>query len=142
MNSRRRSALVLLAALVASTLFGCAKYQQTQANDKAKFRVKGILEGVQKGGAGTSADVQQSICLWYNGKILINDVDTLARAWEKYTAWQIEGGIARKISGFTVLSAEPMGSGVIHVSGTIEGSPFTMKVPEGRPISWVKSPRS
>ena len=140
MNPRRPSILVVLVAIVASTL-GCAKWEEIQSNDNAKRRVKGLLDGVQKGGASSSGETQRAICLWYRGKLFIPEIDTLSRASDLFLVWQKQGGIARNISGFTVTGAERIGNRTVLVSGTIEDKPFTMKVVEEEPISWVKPPQ-
>jgi hypothetical protein len=134
------SVLALSLAVVVST--GCdemkAKLDKVQGGDKAKQRVSGVLDGIRKGGAGTGLDVQRAICLWFNGKVVL-DMATLSRASDHFTSWQNEGHIARVISTFEVSDAEGAGATWV-VSGTIEGRPFKIRATEGEPLSWVKAP--
>ncbi len=115
------------------------KFDGSSARSKAKTRVTGVLDGIQKGGADTTIDVQRAICLWYKGVVML-EMGTLSRASDLFLVWQNEGNIARHISGFEVTGAEDMGNGAVVVSGTIESRPFRIKVVEGEPLSWIKPP--
>lgn len=128
--------LVVAFALVAS---GCDKVEQYQKSDKAKTRVSGVLDGIQKGGTDTTPEVQRAMCLWYADKVAL-DFGTLSKASDLFLVWQNEGHIARKIARFEVTKADPDPTGAMLVSGTIEGKPFVMKCPPGAPITWVKPP--
>jgi hypothetical protein len=138
---RRALALAVLPFLVACGQIDRLKekVESSSAQENAKTRVDGILLGVQKGGADTSIDVQKSICLWYNGKILL-DMGTLSRASDLFLVWQNEGNIARRISAYSITGASDLEDGAVAVSGTIEGQPFQMKVPPGAPVSWISAP--
>lgn len=143
----RRIAIRLAVLAISGSLAACGQVDRLKehldksgAQDKAKERVSGVLEGVKKGGADTTLDVQRAICLWYNGSTML-EVGTLSRASDLFTVWQGEGHIARHISGYEVTGAEESGNGSIVVSGTIEGKPFRIRVVPGEPLSWVKAPQ-
>jgi hypothetical protein len=142
-----RTPLRLALALAVTSLLGCGqvdqlkeRYAQSESVTKAKQRVIGVLEGVKKGGADTTIDVQRAICLWYNGSAML-EMGTLSRASDLYLVWQNEGHIARHIADFEITGADDAGGGVVVVSGTIEKQPFSIKVVPGAPLSWVKAPQ-
>ena len=116
------------------------KLNQSEVQDKARQRVTGVLDGIRKGGADTTIDVQRAICLWYNGSLML-DMATLSRASDLYQSWQNEGHVARHISSFEVLDAAELGDGAVAVSGTIERKPFTIRVTPGAPLAWIKPPQ-
>lgn len=143
MRSRNRAALAAVVFLLA----GCGQVEQLKqrmnesgAQDKAKARVTGVLDGVQKGGTDTTPDVQRAICLWYNGSVFL-EMGTLSKASDLFLSWQNEGRIARHISSFHVTGAETLAGGAVAVSGDIENQPFTVRVEPGVALAWIKRPQ-
>ncbi len=122
--------LVCLTVLVTS---GCG-------NANAKIRVDAVLKGMtEKGKHDTQGKESVAVCQFYAG---VNSLDfsTMDIASNKFDRWKIEGDVYPRIKHYTVEEAEGDGDAVI-VSGTINGAPFKVRVPEKGPIAWVEIPQ-
>jgi hypothetical protein len=135
----------IVVAACFTLLAGCdqisQRYQEHETKGNAKARVTTILEGIKK--AGRRSD-QKALCLWYDGSIYINDEHEQSFASDNFDRWRQTGGIGGGIQTFEVAEvvvepAEEVPTAL--VSGTIDGKPFSMRVPEGKMIAWVTKPK-
>ena len=108
---------------------------------KASRRVETMLKGITStdGGNTVEGDEESAICMWWCGKLRIPDRDLFEEASDQFDRWRGKGDIFPYITGYTIDNAEKQGSSVI-VSGTIEGAPFKMRVPEKGPVVWREMP--
>jgi len=105
----------------------------------AQERVRRVLDGMKPGG-----NMDQAISLWYLGSFHLpggqTQFDEAATAFE---AWQRQRNLGR-ISTFEITEARvtketgQLGQATAEVSGTIEGTPFKVRVVSGEPIAWVE----
>jgi hypothetical protein len=144
--SIKKQSLIILAILVLSIgiiiiNMGCS----AEAYDIkiAKARVNTILTGIQlREGSDelTRGDEQTSICQWYKGVVVINDPGVFGIACDAFDNWRREAGIFPYIREFTINEDAKVLKGVepftVIVTGTIDGSAFSMKVPKGAMIEW------
>jgi hypothetical protein len=108
----------------------------------AKERVKIILDGLQKEGGSNGLAFQAAICEWDSALYTIQDQNEFEQAYDHFSDWLDERDINhRKISDYEITTVELVQESppVAMVSGTIEGRPFKMRVPDKRRISWVQS---
>lgn len=106
----------------------------------ARERVKTILEGLKKSGGTNDLAFQAAICQWDSALDAIQDQNEFEQAYDHFSEWLDEFDINhRKISEYEISKVELVQESppVAMVSGTIEGRPFTMRVPDKRRISWV-----
>jgi hypothetical protein len=108
---------------------------------KALRRVETILQGItsQDGGNTTEGDEEAAICMWFMGRVRIHDQDLFDDAAEVFERWKRKGGLGLYIKEYTIGEARQQGKSVI-VSGTIDGNPFEIEIPEKGPIAWKKPP--
>jgi hypothetical protein len=112
----------------------------TSPEKAAESRVRQILENLKREGDTEDRGLQSAICLWDSDKLVLEDRNELEAAYDAFNAWRDERGInQRKISDFTITGSELVQQSppVVNVSGTIEGQPFKMRVPDERRISWT-----
>jgi hypothetical protein len=140
----RRIGSIVLAACFC-VLAGCDQISQSygehETKTNAKARVTTILEGIKK--ARGRSD-QKALCLWYDGSIYINDEHEQGFASDNFDRWRVSGGIGKGLGAFEVTEAvvEPDAEvPTALVSGTIDGKPFSMRVPKEKMISWVTKPK-
>jgi hypothetical protein len=106
----------------------------------AKSRVKQILEGLQREGDGGGLALQAAVCRWDSDLIAIQDQKEFEEAYDAFQIFLDQRGINhRKIAGYDITGAEVIQEKppVVIVSGTIEGKPFKLKVPEKRRLIWM-----
>lgn len=113
----------------------------------AKTRVTTVLKGIQlREGSEelTVGDEQTSICQWYAGVVVINDPGVFGVASNDFDSWRRDAGIFPYIREFTVNEDANIVKGVepvtVIVTGTIDGTEFSMKVPKGNTIEWLDAP--
>ena len=108
---------------------------------KALRRVETMLKGITStdGGNTVAGHEESAICMWWYGKLRIPDRDLFEEASDQFDRWRGKGDIFPYITSYTVDNAEKQG-GAFVVSGTIEGAPFKMRVPENGPIAWFELP--
>jgi len=107
----------------------------------AKVRVEAILNGITltKDGSGTLGNENVSISQWWSNKIILTDMGQFSKASDEFDAWRKQGNIFPYIyefkidSGEIVKDSDPL---EVIIKGTINGSSFTMRVPNGGKISW------
>ncbi len=136
----RAISLIPLIAILGS----CEIYEQAEMKHRVKARVTGVLEGSRTGGGKPKVTQQTAICRWYADKAFISDYQELDKASDSYDRWRRQGGIYRELTSFEITTVEILEESqpkTALVSGTINGKPFQMKVPDGQPISWVKKRR-
>jgi hypothetical protein len=106
----------------------------------AKSRVKQILEGLQREGDGGGLALQAAVCRWDSDLVAIQDEKEFEEAYDAFQIFLDQRGINhRKIAGYDITGAEVIQEKppVVIVSGTIEGKPFKLKVPEKRRLIWM-----
>jgi hypothetical protein len=106
----------------------------------AKSRVKQILEGLQREGDGGGLALQAAVCRWDSDLIAIQDQKEFEEAYDAFQIFLDQRGINhRKLAGYDITGAEVIQEKppVVIVSGTIEGKPFKLKVPEKRRLIWM-----
>ncbi|MGD2086378.1 MAG: hypothetical protein PVH61_09370 [Candidatus Aminicenantes bacterium] len=108
---------------------------------KALRRVETMLKGITStdGGNTVEGDEESAICMWWCGKLRIFDRDIFEEASDQFDRWRIKVGIPLYITSYTVNNSEKQGNGII-VSGTIDGAPYKVRVPEDGPVAWHESP--
>jgi hypothetical protein len=134
---------VLFLLLLLGGIFGVYMFITHGESDasKALRRVETMLRGITStdGVNTTEGDEESAIGMWWYGKLRIPDQDLFEEASDQFDRWRVKGDIFPYISAYTVEDAEKQGSSVI-VSGTIEGAPFKMRVPEKGPVAWHEFP--
>ena len=127
-------AVISLVLLVVNT--GCESDSR-----KAKVRMIAVFDGITKQGGGVKTDEETAICTWYMGVTRLADFGVFEAASDGFDKWRREGNIFPYIESYTITEVEDVGRAVI-VSGTIEGSPFKVRVVEGKPVRWVETPEA
>ena len=141
----RRIGFIVVGACF-TVLAGCDQisqgYHDYETKSNAKARVTTILEGIKK--AGRKSD-QKALCLWYDGSIYINDEHEQSFASDNFDRWRVTGGVGSGLQTFEVAEAVVEAEAEVPtalVSGTIDGKPFSMRVPKGKMIAWVTKPKA
>lgn len=132
----RWMALLPLVALAGS----CEMYERAETKHRMKNRVGAVLEGARTDGGGSVTE-QTAICRWWADKVLISDTWELGTASDAFDRWRRQGGIYDKLTTYEVTDVELLEDAspvTAIVSGAVNGKPFRMKVPDGRPIEWAK----
>lgn len=149
MNIKKQSLLILAIFVLSIGIviinMGCSA--EAYEIKSAKARVSTILKGIQlREGSDdlTRGDEQTSICQWYQGVVVINDPGAFGIASDGFDNWRREAGIFPYIREFTIDEDAEVVKGVepftVIVTGTIDGSAFSMKVPKGDMIEWLDAP--
>ena len=148
--SIKKQSLLILAIFVLSIgiviiNMGCSAEQYEIRS--AKSRVNTILKGIQlQEGSDelTQGDEQTSICQWYANVVVINDPGAFGIASDEFDNWRREAGIFPYIREYTIDEDAEVVKGVepftVILTGTIDGSAFSMKVPKGATIEWLDAP--
>jgi tetratricopeptide (TPR) repeat protein len=140
-----RNALAVF-VLAAGSLVGCDRITQPindwNVNQGARERVTTILTRAQ---AAQGRLDQKALCFWYNGTAVVDALEQ-SFASDSYDRWTVAGGLEKgltsfEITGSTVDAEAATDTPTALVSGTIDGRPFTMRVPKGKPIEWVLTPK-
>ena len=131
--------VVLVIAVVIGLLLFFSEGESDES--KALRRVEIMLKGItsQDGGSTTEGDEESAICMWFMGKVRILAQDLFENACEGFDRWKRKGGLGLYIKEYTIGEARQQAKSVI-VSGTINGAPFEMEIPEKGPITWKKPP--
>ena len=133
----RRCFVALAIVVFAVVAIGCSG---GTARGDAEAQVEMMLANMQSG-RGTDGDIQTATCVWYANKILIADSNALGRASDGFDVWRIEKGLYQGIDSYEVLGSEFEGdpaAKVVIVKTMIDGKPYSMRVPKGKPVSWVE----
>ena len=133
--------IISLICLVLIVIFGVRLFINYSRVEKAKIRVKYILNGLHEGPGKTTSEVQKAVSQWYQGSPSIPDRNTLAHASDQFEAWLREKNLYIKIIRYEITEATLVkGSDppVVIVSCTIEGKPFKMQVPKDDRINWIE----
>jgi len=149
MNIKKQSLLILaffvLSIGIVIINMGCSA--ELYEIKSAKTRVTSILKGIQlREGSEelTRGDEQTSICQWYQGVVVINDPGAFGIASDGFDQWRRDAGIFPYIREFTIDEDARIVKGVepftVIVTGTIDGTEFSMKVPKGDTIEWLDAP--
>jgi hypothetical protein len=133
--------IIFLICLVLVVIVGVRLFINYSKVEKAKLRVKHILNGLHEGPGKTTSEVQKAVSQWYQGSPFISDRNTLARASDQFEAWLRKKNLYIKITRYEITEATLVkGSDppVVIVSCTIEGKPLKMQVPKDDRISWIE----
>lgn len=100
-------------------------------SDRAERRVAAILDDMQK---GTGPEQQAAIGLWAYDNALATD----SAASDAYDRFRREKGLARPFAGYRIVRVITIDGEVptARVQFEIEGSLYSVDVPERRPVRW------
>jgi len=134
----KRKHTIIVALLSLLVLTGGCNWKEKHQISKAKTRVKAILRGITENTANGNVDEQVAVCRWWKDVGIMISLDELSHASNEFDRWRLEGGIFR-IQEFEILEARVVKDAkpvTVIVAVTIDGLPFSMKVPEGKTIRW------
>jgi hypothetical protein len=104
----------------------------------ARERVRRILDGMKAGG-----DRQAAIALWKLGTLYVpGGMEAFNQAATEFEAWEAAKEITR-VTQYEITASEVvketgrLTEATAIVSGTIDGTPFRMRVVQGKPVEWV-----
>lgn len=105
-------------------------FSSGEANN-AQERVRRILSGLQKGG-----DRQKAITLWKHGRFNAGSAHEFDEAAGEFEDWtlkhKIDPVLEYTIDKVEILSeTKRLGNATVRVSGTINGTPYSMRVLQG-----------
>ena len=107
---------------------------------RTRNRVGVMMDDWISGGTGSGGDIQEAICLWYNGSPKLLPLDHLLHARERFDEWRKEKGLFRKIAAWEITAVAGEASSdppAMIVSIDIDGKPFRMRVADHVPIEWA-----
>jgi len=108
-----------------------------QGDRIAKRRVGAVLEGMRVESASSSGgNMALGMAEWAKGtQTIINPQEEL-QAENAFRAWAEKKNLYRKISGYQILDTRSDGDCQV-VSVTIEGEPYSIRVCDNVPMTWV-----
>ncbi|GMU64313.1 MAG: hypothetical protein AMXMBFR36_05870 [Acidobacteriota bacterium] len=129
-------------ALAALLLAGCGLFGASAA-ERAEQRVRLVLDTVAREGEVNSASYHVAVCKWWKDKEVIQDRTEHEWAVDQFREFSRRGTLGKGLRYEILESEEIEGSNPaeVLVSGTLDGSPFELLVPEGKPLKWKKAPR-
>ena len=134
---------IIVLVCVILGIFGVYMFISQGESDSsiALRRVETMLKGITStdGGNSVEGDEESAICMWWCGKLRMFDRDLFEEASDQFDRWRVKGGIPLYITSYNVDDAQTQGNWII-VSGTIDGAPFKMRVPEKGPVAWHEFP--
>jgi len=99
-----------------------------------------MMDGWRTGGTGSGGDMQEAICMWYQGTRFIADDLRLAEVRDEFDAWRRQKDLYGHIDEWEITSmAREEGSDppALIVSIDIDGYTYGMRVMDREPIEWV-----
>lgn len=133
----------IFCALAAVLLAGCGLFGASAA-ERAEQRVRLVLDTIAREGEVNSASYHVAVCKWWKDKEVIQDRTEHEWAVDQFREFSRRGSLGKGLRYEILESAEVEGSvpAEFLVRGTVDGSPFELLVPEGKPMRWEKAPRS
>lgn len=133
---KMKNVLVVLLTVGLLTVFitGCGDTKVRDARD----RVETILKGFTKVDGKIVGDEETAVCMWWANKFRL-DGRILDHASNEFDKWRNEGKFPTWLDSYEITDVREVGYSMV-VSGFINGSEFKMRVPEGKPISWLEAP--
>jgi hypothetical protein len=137
--------LVLLTPLLACRHLEKAieKAMEEDKGEKARERVDIVLSAMQRSKSSTDNEMQLAMCRWYADKVYLTDYEEANEASDGFDRWRNSVGL-EQVASFEVGDAVEVPDQrrpTHNVSVAINGKPYTIRVPEGYPMSWVKRGR-
>jgi len=102
-------------------------------------RVDQMLHGMLAGGVGTSGDIQEAICFWYNGTRFISDRNELMSASDQFDEWRRVRDLYRKIESYEIAEISATSKILPEefiVTVRIDGKAYAMLVKKRETIKW------
>ena len=98
-----------------------------------------LMENWVTGGTSSGGDIQEAICVWYNGSRIL-PLDHL-NARDRFDDWRREMDLHRKIGSWEITAMDAVAGSeppAMIVSIDIDGKPYRMHVTADQPIEWVR----
>lgn len=127
--------LSIVVALVIGGKYGLEYMFRSGEEHAAHERVREMLDGMKPGG-----DLQRSICLWYRGSRSLDQYEFNQGA-DAFDAWRAKKGV-NLIKEYVIDAAvlveggEMLATGVVLVTGSMDGKRFAIRAIPREPLRW------
>jgi hypothetical protein len=108
---------------------------------ETRMRVEAMMEGWRKGGRGSGGDMQEAVCMWFNGKKITLDDIKLAKLRDQSDDFRREKRLYKALDSWEITSmdnipeTEPT---AMLVGVKIDGKQYRMRVQDGYSIAWAR----
>jgi hypothetical protein len=106
----------------------------------ARTRVEAMMESWRTGGTGSGGDMQEAVCMWYQGTRFMLDDIKLAKVRDEFDNWRHQKSLYKRIDTWEISSMareKDSDPPALILTVDIDGKTYGMRVVDREPIEWV-----